>query len=182
MSTILVVNSSARNNSNSRVLTEKVVEKAFENGHTIQTLDVGKETIHHCIGCDVCRKNNDENCIFNDAMTKYRPLVKEAGIIIFASPIYYFSVSAQLKLFIDRCYALGSSAFRGKKVGAVFTYGDSDEVSSGCVNAINMMKDICNFASASWLGAVHGTAWGEGTAVQNAKLMQMAEKFGAALK
>lgn len=180
MAKILIINSSPRGDSNSRAMSAKVAESATRNGHTVTTIDVGKAQIHPCTGCEACHKNPGK-CVFNDAMTEFYPLVSEADTLIFSSPIYYFNINSHMKLFLDRTYALRESGLQNKLVGAIFAYGDDDPVKSGCINAIRTFQDICAFVSATWLGAVYGTAWERGDAAKNPALLALAEEFGAKL-
>lgn len=181
MANILIINSSARNKNNTRILAAAAAEAAEKNGHAVTTIDVGRADIKPCVGCEGCHQGSGGPCVIDDAMTAFYPEVTRAEVIVFSAPIYYFSINAQAKAFLDRCYSLGVEAFRGKRVGAIFAYGDEDPVKSGCINAIRMFQDICAYASAQWLGAVYGTAWEEGEAGDNAELLEKARAFGAAL-
>ena len=65
-----------------------------------------------------------------------------------ASPIYWFTISAQTKLFIDRWYALESSqgsVLKGKQFGILLTYGDDDPYTSGAINAIRTFQDMFRY-------------------------------------
>lgn len=181
MGNVLIINSSPRKNSNSRALSERVAAAAANNGHEVRTVDVGRAKIHPCTGCETCHGKTPGKCVFDDDMTEMYAHLDWAGIIVFSSPIYYFTVNAQMKLFLDRCYAVGVEAFKDKRVAGVFVYGDVDPVKSGCVNAIRMFQDICAYIPAKWVGAVYGTAMEEGEAVKDEELLKAAEEFGAAL-
>lgn len=180
MAKILIVNSSPRGDSNSRLMAAKVAESAGKNGHDVTTIDVGKAQIHPCIGCESCHKTPGK-CVFDDAMTSFYPLVQQADTLIFSSPIYYFNINSHMKLFLDRTYALRESGLHGKRVDAVFAYGDDDPVKSGCINAIRTFQDICAYVSAAWIGVVYGSAYERGDAAKNPELLKMAEEFGAKL-
>lgn len=180
MSNILIINSSPRNDSNTRLMAAMVAEGAGKNGHAVTTIEIGKADIHPCIGCKAC-KVNPGKCVFDDAMTVFYVELQKADTIIFASPIYYFNINAQAKLFLDRTYALGVDAFENKRIGAVFAYGDVDPVKSGCINALRTFQDICAFVSAKWVGAVYGSAWEKGDAAKNPELLKMAVEFGETL-
>lgn len=181
MSTILIINSSARKDSNTRLLADRVAKGATKAGHTVKTIEVGNASIHPCVGCETCHGKTPGKCIFNDDMTAFYADIAEADTLIFSSPIYFFTVNAQTKLFIDRTYALGMEGLAGKQFGAVFAYGGEDAVDSGCINAIRMFQDICAFIPAKWVGAVYGTAWQEGDAGKNPELLNKAEEYGAGL-
>lgn len=181
MASILVVNGSARKNSNSRALSAKVADEAARAGHTVKTVEIGTAAIHPCIGCDTCRDKAPGHCVFTDDMTPLYADVQAADIVIYAGPIYYFTVNAQTKLFLDRLYALGDKAYAGKQVGAVFAFEGEDPMDSGCVNAIRMFQDICAYTKARWIGAVYGSVWKQGEAADNAALLRKAEEYGREL-
>ncbi|MDR1533642.1 MAG: flavodoxin family protein [Planctomycetota bacterium] len=179
MTNVLIVNSSPRSCSCSRFLAARVGEGAAGNGHPVSTVEIGGADIHPCTGCDACRERPG-GCVIADDMAGLYPKVARAEILIFSSPIYFFSVGAQLKLFLDRLYALGIAGFANKGIGAVFAYGDEDPVKSGCVNAIRMFQDICGYASARWLGAIYASAW-DGAAGPPEPLLKSAGEFGESL-
>ena len=80
----------------------------------------------------------------------YSKLVAAEGVI-YASPVYWFTVSAQMKLFMDRCYALvGPSgyALKGKKMAVALAYGDADPFRSGAVNALRTFQDAFTYVGA----------------------------------
>lgn len=181
MANILVINSSPRTNSNTRVVVARVAAAAKQNGHVIEIIEIGKAKINPCIGCEVCHEKTPGKCVFPDVMSECHAKLASAEIIIFAGPIYYFTMNAQMKAFLDRCYAIGVEPFKGKRVGAIFVYGDVDPVKSGCVNAIRTFQDICAYIPCQWLGAVYGTAWEEGDAEKNEELLRLADEYGAAL-
>jgi len=116
------------------------------------------------------------------------PLVREADAIVYASPVYWFTISAQLKIFIDRCYALGggsdyetSHALAGKRIGVVLTYGGDDPFDSGAINAIRMFQDIFSYIPAEIAGMVYGCASGPGEIRRDTGLMAKAQELGRKL-
>jgi len=65
-----------------------------------------------------CQKDGSSGCAIKDDMQTLYPQLKEADVIVLASPIYWFNISAQTKNFIDRCYAVGvgeRNIFKGKR-------------------------------------------------------------------
>jgi multimeric flavodoxin WrbA len=112
------------------------------------------------------------------------PKIRRADALVVASPIYWFTVSAQTKLFMDRWYALGGPegyALKGKKVGIVLTYADSDPFTSGAINALRTFQDAFNYVGAKIVGMVYGTAWEAGEIQKNQDLMNRAYALGEQL-
>ena len=102
---ILVITSSPRKNGNSNILADNFIKGAQENNHQIVRIDVGTKQIHPCIACDHCSNNNGK-CIYKDDFYSVRENILDADMVVFATPMYYFGISAQLKTVIDRFYAI----------------------------------------------------------------------------
>ncbi len=116
------------------------------------------------------------------------PKVREADAIVYASPIYWFTVSAQIKLFMDRCYSLGGGtdypgehALAGKRIGIVLTYGGDDPFDSGAVNAIRTFQDVFNYIPAEIEGIVYGYGSDAGKIQSNRVVMERAYELGKKL-
>ena len=126
---ILILKSSPRKRANSSILADQVAAGAREAGATVESFDLHSLNIRPCDACDFCQ--GAAECVINDDMQMLYPKLRAADGIVVASPIYWFTLSAQAKLCIDRWYALeGSdgSALAGKQFGLVLTYGDVDPV------------------------------------------------------
>ena len=63
--------------------------------------------ISGCLACEYCHGKGEGKCIQKDDMEKVMPAYKDCDMIVFASPIYYFDVTAQLSAAIQRVYAIG---------------------------------------------------------------------------
>jgi multimeric flavodoxin WrbA len=112
------------------------------------------------------------------------PKIKESDSIVFASPIYWFTVSSQTKLFIDRCYAVGGgqkNVFSGKRFGILLAYADPDPFISGAVNALRTFQDISNYLGAEISGMVYGSAREAGEIKNDQNLMKKAYQLGVQL-
>ena len=121
--------------------------------------------------------------LFSRINNAYAAIMRQADALVIASPVYWFTVSAQTKLFIDRCYALGGGdpsryALTGKQVGIVLTYGDSDPFNSGAVNALRTFQDTYNYIGAEIVGMIYGSADHAGDVRQNDSLMAEAKELG----
>ena len=141
-----------------------------------------------CDGCDFCQGTAEMGCAIEDDMQTLYPKIREADALVYASPVYWFTVSAQLKLFMDRCYALGGGAeyeadhaLAGKRIGIVLTYGGDDVFDSGAVNAIRTFQDVFNYLPAEIVGMVYGCASAAGEIRHNTELMAKAYHLGQKL-
>lgn len=98
---ILVVTGSHRAGGNSDTLAEAFIRGAREAGHEVERFDAGRAHILPCIDCKVCKAEG--KCVFNDDYAeKVAPLLQWADSIVFVSPLYWYDVTASIKLFIDK--------------------------------------------------------------------------------
>ena len=129
---ILILKSSPRKRANSSILADQVAAGARDAGATVESFDLHSLNIRPCDACDFCQDTTE--CVINDDMQMLYPKLRAADAIVVASPIYWFTLSAQAKLCIDRWYALegpDGSALAGKQFGLALTYGDVDPYTSG---------------------------------------------------
>ena len=103
---ITVLNGSPRKE-NTSAMVDAFVEGAQEAGHEVEILQVGKMKISGCMGCEYCHTKGEGQCIQKDDLEKIMPAYKEADMIVFASPIYYFAMTAQMEAAIQRVYCIG---------------------------------------------------------------------------
>jgi multimeric flavodoxin WrbA len=178
---ILVVIGSPRRKGNSASLAQQVAAGAKDSGASVETVFLQGLNIRPCTACDACRKKLKKDCIIKDDMRALYPKIMAADAIVIASPIYWFTISAQTKLFMDRWYALGGDdgyALAGKKFAIVLAYADADPFTSGAVNALRTFQDAFNFIGAEVVGTVYGSAWKAGEIKKNKALMGSAYELG----
>lgn len=101
---ILVLTGSPRKNGNSNTLADNFIKGATEAGHEIVRFDAAQKDVHPCIACNSCGMNGP--CVFKDDFEFVRKHIADADMVVFATPMYYFGFSAQLKTVIDRFYAI----------------------------------------------------------------------------
>jgi multimeric flavodoxin WrbA len=178
---ILVFMGSPRREGNSSILAKKVAEGAEAAGAEVESFFLHEMNVRPCDACDVCRDKTETDCILSDDLLEVFPKLRQADGIVIASPVYWFTVSAQTKLFMDRWYALGGPegyALKGKRFGIVLTYADEDPFTSGAVNALRTFQDALNFIGAKIVGMVYGSAWEAGKIRENREVMAKAYELG----
>lgn len=106
---ITVLNGSPRKQ-NTAAMVDAFAEGAKAAGHEVEVIQVGKMKIGGCLACEYCHGKGAGQCIQKDDMEKVMPAYKDCDMIVFASPIYYFDVTAQLSAAIQRVYAIGKPA------------------------------------------------------------------------
>ena len=179
---VLIFKGSPRVKGNSSLLAGKAAEGAQAAGADVETFSLHTMDIRPCDACDTCQETGV--CVLKDDMQMLYPKLREAEAIVIASPVYWFTMSAQTKLFIDRWYALESSqgnALKGKQFGIILTYGDTDPYSSGAINAIRSFQDMFHYIGADIAGMVYGTAMNEGDVLRQPELLERAYQLGEKL-
>ena len=184
MKKVLVVMGSPRKNGNSASLAQNVIDGAKSAGATVDSYYLHGMDIKPCDACDECQRNNNRECVIDDDMQELYLKIREADALVIASPIYFFNISAQTKLFIDRWYALGegrSSELNGKQVGIILTYVDLDPFISGAVNALRAFQDLFDYLGDSIIDMIYGRASEAGEIKANQDLMDRAYRLGQKL-
>ena len=102
---ILVISTSPRKNGNSALLAEEFARGAADAGHQVEIITLRDKNIGFCHACDACMKNGGK-CILKDDMTEILDLYQKADVLVLATPVYFYGISAQMKTFIDRTYPI----------------------------------------------------------------------------
>ena len=181
---VLVVLGSPRKKGNSSTLAAQISRGAKSTGAEVETVFLHALEISPCRGCDTCKKPNTKGCAIKDDMQDIYQKLIEADAWVIASPVYWFTMSAQTKTFMDRCYALTAYAknpFAGKRIAIAMSYGDADPVKSGCVNALRTFQDAYRYTGSKIVGMVYGSAEEAGEIARNKALMREAEELGKRL-
>ena len=181
VSKILVVQGSPRKKGNSITLAEQIAKGAESVGAVAERIYLHDKNISPCQACYACQRPDSSGCAIDDEMQPIYKKLIDADCWIIASPVYWFTMSAQTKLFIDRCFALQAykkDAFAGKQIAIAMSYGDTDTFNSGCVNALRTFQDAFRYVGANMVGMVYGSAEKPGEIKSNQSLMDQAEALG----
>ena len=180
---VVVLLGSPRKKGNSTILANRIIKGAQEAGAEVETFYLNGMHIRPCQACYACQKKDSKGCAQDDDMQQIYPKLVEADAWVIASPVYWFNMSAQTKLFMDRCLALlayGNQAFR-KKIAIAMSYGDADPFRSGCINALRTFQDSFRYVGAKIVGMVYGSAMEAGEIESQTALLEEAEKLGQKL-
>ena len=181
---ILVVLGSPRKNGNSAILAKQIAQGAKSAGVKVESVFLQGLKIAPCRSCLICQKTNSKGCAVKDDMQLIYPKLIEAEAWVIASPVYWFNMSAQTKIFMDRCFALiayAKNPFAGKKIAIAMSYGDVDPFVSGCINALRSFQDAFSYTGSKIIGMVYGSAMKAGEIRENEVLMRQAEELGKRL-
>jgi multimeric flavodoxin WrbA len=181
---VVVALGSPRRKGNSAILAQRLMEGVESAGGACESFFLQGMSINPCTACDECLKSMDRYCVIEDDMEGLYPKIRKADSLVFASPVYWFSISAQTKLFMDRLYAFQGpegNGLSGKPVGIVLTYGDTDPFTSGAVNALRTFQDAFGYIGSPIVGKVYGSAMDAGEILEKKELLQEAYELGKRL-
>lgn len=181
---VVVILGSPRKLGNSATLAGEIAKGAQSAGAEVETVFLQGLKISPCRSCYVCQKPDTKGCAINDDMQNLFPKLIDAGAWVIASPVYWFNMSAQTKIFMDRLFALGAygkNPFAGKRIAVAMSYGDADPFASGCINALRTFQDAFGYTRSKIVGMVYGSAMQSGDIAKNATLMEEARNLGRRL-
>lgn len=107
---ILVLKGSPHINGTSNTIANEFIKGTKEKGHDVEVIDVAHSFLHPCLACDQCGMNG--RCIQKDDGSKILEKILNSGLLVFVTPVYYFGMSAQLKILVDRFYAKNGTITR----------------------------------------------------------------------
>ncbi len=99
---------------NTEIMADAFMEEALKKGHDVVKLNVGQMDVIGCMACESCFAN-DGQCVIEDDMAEIMERLDETDLVVLASPIYWFDITAQLKAVIDRLYARAIKGFHIKE-------------------------------------------------------------------
>ena len=111
---IVVLSGSPRKGANTDTMVEAFAETAREVGHTVEVIRVASKKIAGCLGCQYCFAHEGA-CVQKDDMADVIESLKDADMVVFASPIYWFDITAQEKAAIDACTPSAPRASRSPR-------------------------------------------------------------------
>lgn len=156
MKKVLVITSSLRRGSNSDALAEFFARGARDAGNQVEVVSLKGKQIGYCIGCLACQKTG--RCVLKDDAVQVVELAKEADVLAFASPVYYYSVSGQLKTMLDRLNPLFAADCRFRDVYLLsVAHEDAHHAVDGSVTAVQGWVDCfpkAKLASTIFAGGV----------------------------
>ena len=175
---ILALIGSPRREGNTDLLVEKILEGSRTKGHTTEKLYLYDYTISLCTDCRSCKKG-DYVCCINDDMQQIYPLMEEAELIIFGTPIYWYGPTAKMKLLIDRMRPfVKNRKLRDKKAVVV---APSVEGPIACDPLLEMFRRMFEYLKMRFEGKVLVKAYEKGEIITNKKEIDKAYQLGTSL-
>lgn len=141
---ILAFVGSPRKGSNTDLVVSSILQGAEENRHEIEKVYLYDEDIKPCQDCKAC-KSEPFTCSIRDAMQRLYPLIEDAQILVFGTPLYWYGASAKMKLLIDRLRPyISSNKLKHKKAVLVIPSEDGPEACNYAVGMFNLSFEYLN--------------------------------------
>ena len=125
MKKVVVISTSLRAGSNSQVLAEQFAEGAKSAGNEVEFITLRGKEIKFCVGCLACQKTGA--CVFKDDVPAIMESVLNADVVCWATPIYYYEMSGQMKTLIDRMNAMYPKDYRFRDIYLLATATEDEE-------------------------------------------------------
>jgi multimeric flavodoxin WrbA len=174
---VLILSSSPRKNGNSSALCDRFMEGATEAGHQVEKVVLSEKKINYCTGCYACKRTGQ--CAQKDDMAGILDSMEAADVIALATPVYFYSMCAQLKTMIDRCVARYKK-IANKEFYFILTSGNGNKAALEPVLA-GFRGVISCYPGAQEKGIVYGTGAGAVGDILTSPAMNQAYEMGKAL-
>ena len=124
---IVVITGSPRKNGNSSAMTDAFIQAAESRGYAVTRFDTADKRLTGCRACETCYSTG-RACTFDDDFNTFAPAILKADAVVFAMPVYWYSIPAQIKAVIDKLYALvvGGKDYAGKACALIACCEEAD--------------------------------------------------------
>lgn len=172
---ILILAGSPRKGGNSDLLCDEFAKGALEAGNTVEKVFLREKKIGYCTACYYCRDHNGV-CAIKDDMSAILEQMHRADIIVLASPVYFYSIDAQMKTVIDRTLAQWTK-LKNKEFYYIMTCADEEKEAMDVTLECFRGFAVCLEGSEE-KGVVYGTGTYEAGSVKTKKTMKEAYEMG----
>jgi len=172
---VIIVTSSPRKGGNSETLADAFADGAKAAGNAVTKIAVRDLNLKFCTGCMFCQSNR--GCVLNDGMNALYDEIENADVLVFSTPVYYYSVSGQLKTFLDRLNPLYPRKNKFREVYLLASAAENDgSAMDGSVSDINGW--IACFEGVELKGVLRGVGLEERSAAANTAYPAQAYAMG----
>ena len=132
---VLILSTSLRRNSNSELLARQFARGAEEAGNQVEAVSLRGKSIGFCVGCMACLKNG--RCAIQDDAGSIVEKMRQADVICFATPVYYYEMSGQMKTLLDRANSLFTADYAFRDIYLLTASAETeDSASDGPVHGL----------------------------------------------
>lgn len=154
---VLVISTSMRQKGNSDQLADEFIKGVGDAGHTVEKITLYDKAIHFCKGCLACQNSKQGHCVFQDDADAIIKKMAEADVIAFATPIYFYEMSGQMKTLLDRSNPLFPITYKFRDIYLLTSAADGEKSAmEGAMKGLQGWIDC--FEEARLKGVVYGTA------------------------
>ncbi len=172
---VLILSGSPRQGGNSDILCDEFMRGAKEAGHEVEKIRVAGKNIAPCSACYYCRSHAGE-CMHKDDMAALLQKIIEADVLVLASPVYFYSICAQLKAVIDRTVARWTEV-ENKEFYYIATLAEATSAAAErTIDCFRGYADCVNGAVEK--GVIIGSGVYERGVIKNTPYMQKAYAMG----
>ncbi len=176
---IAVLKGSPNKHGSSNLLAEHFIRGAQEAGHAVEIIDAAHANLHPCTGCIHC--GYEGPCIQKDDMERFRQQILHADMLVFVTPLYYYGMSAQLKILVDRFCAINSSINRKHMKSALLaTAWNADSWTFDALES--HYQTLVRYLNLDDQGMVLGYGCGTPSMTQSSRYPEEAYQLGRNLK
>ena len=176
---VLILSGSPRKGGNSDLLCDAFLRGASEAGHEVEKIRVSEKKISYCSACYYCRDHGGV-CAKKDDMAELLQKIIDADVIVLSSPVYFYSIDAQLKTVIDRTVARWTEV-RDKEFYYIITCADKDRESQE--RTLECFRGYADCVEgAKEMGIIYGTGVYEKGEIKNTPALEEAYKMGNSIQ
>ncbi len=175
---IVVLMGSPNENGSTSLLVKAFEQGAVEAGHHVTVINCDQASVAPCTGCIACGYNGP--CVQKDDMETIRPAILSADLLVFATPLYYYGMSAQIKIIIDRFCAFNSRLQSKRLKSALLTVAwNSDDWTFDALVA--HYKTLVRYLNLDDQGVVLGYGCGTPSMTRSSRYPTAAYELGRSL-
>ena len=176
---IVIISTSPRRNSNSEALANAFAKGSAESGNDVESISLRGKDMRFCLGCFTCQKTG--KCVIRDDMNEIVLKMEQADVLVFATPIYYYEMSGQMKTLLDRANPLFVADYRFRDVYFLSSAAeDEDFVPQRAQSGLEGWIDC--FEKARLAGAVFGGGVTDAGEIKGHHALAEAYEMGKAIR
>ncbi len=179
MKKVLVLSGSPRHKGNSDLLCDEFMRGTSEAGNDVEKIWIPGKKIGYCHACYFC-KDHDGECAIKDDMAEVLQKMLDADVIVMASPVYFYSINAQMKAVIDRTVARWLE-FKNKEFYYIMTAAEDEDHTMACTLECFRGLAAC-FEGSKEMGVIYGKGVYEKGEIRDTPFMSQAYEMGKSIK